>query len=392
MFGKSIRLVRLFGFEVNVDASWLVLAALVTWSLGRGTFRFYYPALPEAAYWAMAVAGALALFASILAHEFAHSLVARRAGLPAGSITLFIFGGVSNLEEEPRTPGVELATAIVGPLASLVLALVLWGVFALGTSSGWGLPVLGVLAYLRTVNLALAAFNLIPAFPLDGGRVLRAALWKWGGSLRRATRVAAGIGQGFGILLAGFGVLEVFLTTSLLTPLWWVLIGLFISSAARQSWQAVAVRETLRGEPVRHLMATDVVAVAPDTTVERLVDEYVYRHRFTRLPVVENGLFRGCVSTEQVKEIPREEWSRRTVGELLRPCADWTIGGDADAAEALARMQRLQVSRLMVVEDGRLAGTVSMRDMVRFSALKRELEPGNRAGGGNRDGGRNRAA
>ena len=190
MFGKRITLFRLLGFEVKIDASWLIIAVLITWSLARAVFPAYFEGLSGATYILMGIVGALGLFSSIVVHEFSHSLVARRFGLSMKGITLFIFGGVAEMEEEPPTAKAEFFMAIAGPAASVVLGGVLLGITVLGTRYGWPNPVIGVLSYLWTINLVLAAFNLLPAFPLDGGRVLRSALWGFTGRLAWATRIA----------------------------------------------------------------------------------------------------------------------------------------------------------------------------------------------------------
>ncbi len=376
MFGKGITLFRLFGFEVRADLSWLLLAALITWSLAQGVFPSAYAGLSAATYWVMGVVGALGIFASIVIHEFSHSLVARRYGMRIRRITLFIFGGVAQMEEEPGSPRAELNMSIVGPLSSVAIGFLCWGVLLVGRNSGWPVSVLGVLAYLRTVNFILAGFNILPAFPLDGGRVLRAALWRWKGRLRWATRVASSIGSGFGIALMVVGFFFIIFRGAFISGMWWVLIGLFLRGASRSSYQKMLMTETLHGEPVSRFMKTDVVTVERSVPVESLVEDYIYKHHFKLYPVVDDGLLKGCVTTRQVKEVPREEWGRRTVGEIAEECSEQnTVFPDTDATVALSRMNANGVSRLMVVEaDGRLAGIITLKDLMRFLSLKMDLE------------------
>jgi CBS domain-containing protein len=239
-----------------------------------------------------------------------------------------------------------------------------------------GLPqaVAAVTGYLAFINVVLAAFNLLPAFPLDGGRVLRAALWSWRGNLRWATSIASQIGSGFGVALMLLGILDIVLNR-LFGGLWFLMIGLFLRNAARMSYRQLLVRRALEGERVRRFMAADLVWVPPTVSVAELVEQYVYRYHFKMFPVVAEGKLVGCVTTQQVKEIPRAEWERRAVGEICKPCsAENTISADADAMQALASMSRTGVSRLMVMEEGRLVGVISLKDLLRFFSLKLELE------------------
>jgi Zn-dependent protease/CBS domain-containing protein len=374
MFGRSIPLFKLAGFQVGIDWSWLLLAVLITWTLSTGLFPYYYPDLSPGIYWSMGVVAAAGLFASIVLHELAHSLVARRYGLPIGGITLFIFGGVAQMESEPDRPAAEFWVAIVGPIASFVVGLVCWLLAQAAAAAGAGVPVVGVLAYLASINSILALFNLVPAFPLDGGRVLRAVLWYWKGSLRWATRVASWVGGAFGIALIALGVWRV-LTGDFVGGMWWFLIGLFVHAAARASYQQVLVREGLRGVPVRRLMTADPITVPPSISVAQLIDDYVYRHHHNVFPVVEAGRLVGCVSINDIKRLPRERWATTTVSSIMQPCSAATaIDPDRDAMEVLSVMNRTGNSRLLVTEGDRPVGMITLKDILRFLSLKLELE------------------
>lgn len=377
MFGKSFELFEIFGFKIRVDVSWFVLALLITWSLAappNGWFPSLYKDLAPATYWSMGVAGAVGLFISIVLHELSHALMARRFGLPMRGITLFIFGGVAEMTDEPPSPKAEFFVAIAGPIASIAIAIACWLIAGVGAAGGWPLALTGVLSYLALINAVLVAFNLIPAFPLDGGRVLRSALWQWQGSLSSATRVTSQIGSVFGIVLIALGVLSV-VTGNFVSGMWWFLIGLFLRNAAQMSYQQVLVRRVLEGEPVRRFMETDPVTVSRAASVRQLVEDYVYRYHFKMFPVVDNGRLLGCVTTRQIKSLPPSEWDRQSVSALMETCsADNTVGPESDALKALSIMNRTRSSRLMVVEGGRLVGIIALKDMLKFLSLKIELE------------------
>jgi len=374
MFGKTISLFKLFGFEVKIDLSWIVIAVLITWSLAKGVFPHYYGGLSPATYWWMGIFGALGLFVSIVFHELCHSLVARRFNLPMKGITLFIFGGVAEMEEEPPSPAAEFFMAIAGPLSSILLGIVLYGIRFIGQAGNWPELTTGVFSYLSYLNFLLAGFNLIPAFPLDGGRVFRSALWAWKKNLKWATRIASRIGSGFGLLLIFFGVLYI-IRGAFISGIWWFLIGLFLRNASQMSYSRLLMSKALEGEPVKRFMQTDPVSVPPAITVESFVEEYIYKYHFKMFPIVDDGKLIGCITTREVKEVPRNEWSQRTIGEIARPCScDNTIASDTDAMKALSNMHKRGVSRLLVVDGDRLAGILALKDLMGFLSLKLDLE------------------
>jgi Zn-dependent protease/predicted transcriptional regulator len=372
MFGRRIRLFKLLGFAVHIDMSWLVLALLITWSLAQGLFPYHFAKLSSFTYWSMGAAGALGMFASIVFHELCHSLVARRFGLPMKGITLFIFGGVAEMDEEPPSPKAEFFMAVAGPASSILLGTFGYAVTAAGEA--WlPVPVAGVLEYLMVINFVLAGFNLVPAFPLDGGRVLRSALWQWKKNFRWATRIASKIGSFFGTVLIFLGILNV-LRGNVIGGIWQSMIGLFLGNAARMSYQQVLVRRALEGGTVRQFMNKDPVVAPGSISLADLVEGYLYRYHFKMFPVVEGGALVGCITTRMVKEIPQGEWNSRTVGEVAGRCSqENTIGPDVDAIKALGVMSRTGNSRLMVVEDGRLAGIITLKDIMGLLSLKLDL-------------------
>jgi Zn-dependent protease/CBS domain-containing protein len=374
MFERQVPLFKLKGFKVGMDWSWLILALLVTWSLAAGLFPHYLEGLSTATYWWMGAAGAVGLFISIVFHEFCHSLVARHYGMPIRGITLFVFGGVAQMEEEPPTAKSELIMASAGPLSSAALAGIFYLANVSGHMLGWPVFMDGILGYLIFINLLLALFNLIPAFPLDGGRMLRAGLWSIKGNLRWATRIASTLGAAFGAALIVLGVFQI-IFGNFIGGLWYALIGLFIRSASQMSYQHLVVRQALKGEPVQRFMQKDLVTVPPDTSVQALVDDYIYRYHHKLFPVSNNGHLRGCVTTGQLKTIPREQWPQQKVADIAASCGDGnTIAPESDALQALSQMRKTGNTRLLVVRDNTLQGLITLKDMLQFLALKLDLE------------------
>ncbi len=371
MFGKRIELFRLFGIPLRIDLSWFIVAILVTWSLAENYFPSVAVGLSSTAYWVMGAFGAVGLFASVVLHELAHALVARTFGLSIGGITLFIFGGVAEMESEPPSAKAEFMVAIAGPIASLLIAS---GCFFL-VGIPWSFPgatvVVGILTYLAFINRMLAIFNMVPAFPLDGGRVLGSALGQWKKSLPWATSVTSRIGSGFGVALVILGGLEIVLRQNLVGGIWFILIGMFLRNAARMSYRHLLVRNSLEGETVRRFMRTDPMTVPRSMSVAELVDRYFNRYRLQFLPVVDGSHLMGCVSASQIQELSPEEWELHTVGAIAVPCSPQsTIAPDSDAMGAMARMSRAESSHLMVVEEGRLVGVIALQDLLEFLASK----------------------
>jgi Zn-dependent protease/CBS domain-containing protein len=323
----------------------------------------------------MGVAGAIGLFASIVFHEFCHSLVARQFGLSIRGITLFVFGGVAEMTEEPRGPKMEFWMAIAGPISSVLLAMGLYLTYMLGGYIGWTGPVMVVVWFLVRLNIGLAVFNLLPAFPLDGGRVLRSILWSIKGNLRWATKIASQLGSGFGLFLIIMGILQFITGYGFVGGIWLALIGMFIRNASQTSYQQLLMRRTLGGEEIWSFMRMDPVTVPPSISIERLVNDYFYKYHFKMFPVTDGQLLLGCITSEQVKQIPRGQWENISVRELVKPCSsENTISPQTDAVKALSIMSRTGNSRLMVVDAGRLVGIVTLKDMLKFLDLKIDLE------------------
>ncbi|GAB4287161.1 MAG: site-2 protease family protein [Roseovarius sp.] len=373
MFGNRIELFSILGFRVSLDPTWFLLAVLIVWSLAGGYFPARIPDLAPGTALALGIAGALGLFVSIILHEFSHAIVARRFDIPIRGITLFIFGGVAEMENEPPSARAELLMALAGPVASLLLALIFQSLAMLLPATTEAAPLAVLVSYLAMINAVLALFNLIPAFPLDGGRVLRAALWWWTGDLGRATRVGAGTGQLLGSVLVALGFLNA-LGGNVVAGLWQALIGMFIIGAARSSETRMTMTALLEDMPVRRLMVSHPVTVPDDTPVDYLIENYFYRFNHKVFPVLRDGRLLGCVRLDDVGKLPPEERPHRVAADILAPdSAARTVGPDMTVLEAMNLMQAHNVSRLMVAEGDRLLGMLTMRDIVSHVAIRRRL-------------------
>lgn len=372
---RGFHLFNLFGFEVKLDLSWLLLALLISWSLGAGWFPSEYPGLSRHAYAWMGIAVAAGVFFSIVFHEFSHSIVARYFGMSIHGITLFIFGGVAELEQEPPDPRAEFLMAIAGPISSFLLALILWLTGALAVASGWPLPVVGVVTTLALINLTVAVFNLAPAFPLDGGRMLRAVLWRARRDLRSATFTSSQIGRGFGVALMILGFF-IALSGNLIGGMWWFLIGVFVRAAASSAYQQLVLKDAVSGQPVRRFMRSDPVTVEPTVSVADWVEDYIYRYHYKLFPVVDDTRLLGCVTVDKLKSVSTDDWANTAVSELMEPCSvDNTVSADTDTMELLSGiLQPGGRARFMVVEDDRLVGIISLKDLLELISLKLQIE------------------
>ncbi len=382
MFGTRWRIMRLLGIPISIDASWLIIIALLTVLIAYEfpvELQEYFPGastMPTYDYWIMGLITALAFFGCILLHELGHAVVARARGMPINGITLFMLGGVSELGDEPPSAITEFLMAIAGPAVSVVIAVACWLLWIAANRMGWPHLIALGFHYLGYINAAVVVFNLLPAFPLDGGRVFRSILWGMTGNLRRSTYWAALIGRGFGWLLIAWGIwLCVAPPHYVFNGILLGLVGLFLSSAARSSYQQVLVRQALQGEPVRRFMNANPIAVPPSVDLAHWVDEYVYRYHHRAFPVLSEGHLQGFITTQVLDTIPRGEWSEHTVGEVMSTdLRSITIRADADALAAFSKMQRSGSSRLLVVDGDRLVGIISVKDLLRFLDLKLELE------------------
>ncbi|HUV05460.1 MAG TPA: site-2 protease family protein [Armatimonadota bacterium] len=369
----SLRLGRLLGVPINVDVSWLVIFALIVYTLAQFYFPQANPSFSTAMNWLAGVIAALLLFASVLLHELMHSYVAKRNGIGISGITLFIFGGVSRMKEEPSTPEVELKMAAAGPATSIVLALLFWWLAVAGGRALLGSFGLGIVRYLAMINLILGIFNLLPGFPLDGGRVLRAILWGSLDSLDRATRYASYIGQGFGYLfiLGGFWIM---LFGGFLSGLWFVFIGWYLNNAAQQSYQQLVVRRALSGVDVHRVMTTDFPHVDPGISVDTFVHDYLLKYDYAAFPVTKDDALVGIITVDEIRDIPRDQWGERTVGQVAKaPEEERVIDENDDAFDALMHMAEGNLRRLLVMHNTKLQGMVTQDSIINMVRMKMQI-------------------
>ena len=365
----------LFGVQIRIHVSWVIMALFIAWSLASGSLPMLFKGLPAGAYWTMAGIIVVGLAASIVLHELAHTLVGRAMGVSVNRITLFLFGGVAELHEEPKRPGAELAMAIAGPAFSVVFSLVLATAASAVGQTDAPEEVVMALSYLATLNLVLAAFNMAPAFPLDGGRVLRALIWMSTHDLMKATRIAVRTGEALALLLMALGFAVVF-TAEPAGGLWWIMIGLFIHSAARGALREAEARQMFAGHAIAELMAPSIETVPAGYTLDRFVDERLMASRHGLYPVVDGETWLGIVRPEDILRTPRETWKTKTMGEICTPAADTPVAGLLDdAAQVMDRMRAQNVQRMPVVHRGSVVGIVTLQDLLGSLELWRRFRP-----------------
>ncbi|MEJ5254813.1 MAG: site-2 protease family protein [Acidimicrobiales bacterium] len=363
---ESLRLGRIFGVRVGLNWSVLFVFMLITLGLATGSFPELYPGYSGVVYLVTGLAAGVVFFLSLLAHELAHALVARRNGVEVEGITLWLFGGVAKLEGEPRDPGAELKIAGVGPLVSLVAAGMFAAVAMLLTLLGAADLTVGIFVWLALINVILAAFNLAPAAPLDGGRILRAVLWQIWGDRRRAATAASRSGQAFGGLLIGLG-LFLFVAGAGVSGIWLALIGWFMMSTAQAEEEQAAVSDLLAGVRVRDVMTPEPVTVPADVTVAELLDDYVFRNRHSTFPVIDTqGRFAGLVTLSRVKLVPPAERGTTRVSQIACPVTEVLVAHPDDPIlELLPRLAGCSDGRAVVLEGDRIVGIVSPIDVAR---------------------------
>jgi Zn-dependent protease/CBS domain-containing protein len=364
MFGTSWRVARIAGIDVRVDSSWVVIALLITYSLYL-RFSFVYKSLSTGGAIGIAILAAVLFFGSVLLHELAHAVVSQARGIKVQDITLFLFGGATRARVESRGPGDEFLITVVGPLTSAALAGLFWAIEVLvrGTLSR---PLTGMFGYLAWVNLLLAGFNLVPGFPLDGGRLLRSVVWRVTGSLRRATRIASYSGQLVGWLLVAGGV-AFLLAGNPVSGIWFAFIGWFLVQAARASYQELQVQQMLRGVQAHDVMAGNLVRIPPDVSLQEAIDGYFMRYDHSAFPVDEQERTIGLLTLRKVRRVPRDEWPTSRVRDYMVPIGDQVVvGPDAPMDQVMAKLEDGEAGRVLVVDDGEVVGIITPSDLTRW--------------------------
>src|SRR6266536_1778795 len=376
MFGTSWRVGRIAGIEVRVDSSWVVIALLITYSMYL-RLSILYRDLSTGGAVGLAILSAMLFFGSVLVHELAHALVSQARGIRVQDITLFLFGGATRARVESRGPGDEFLIAVVGPLTSGLLAALFWVVDVLGRDV-LSRPLVGAFGYLAWVNLLLAGFNLVPGFPLDGGRLLRSAIWKATGSFGRATRIASVAGQAVGWLLVAGGVAYL-LAGNLAGGIWFAFIGWFLVQAARATYEELQLRHLLRGVEAQDVMASDLVRIPPDLTLQEAVDGYFMRYDHGAFPVEEQGRTIGLLTLRGVRRVPGDLWPTGRVRDHMLPLGDQVVvAPDARMDQVMGKLEDGGAGRVLVAEDGEVVGIITPSDLTRWLRRWRALDRGPR--------------
>ena len=368
----TFRLGKILGIQIGVHYSWLFIFILITWSLAATYYPVNYPDFSTSTNWILGALSGLMLFVSVLAHELGHSVVAQRRGIPVKSITLFIFGGAASITKEADTPGAEFSMAITGPATSFLLAGIFWLIYIIVSDVS---QVIGAIAfYLATINAILGVFNLVPGFPLDGGRVFRSILWAVTKDFRRATRIATRTGQGFAyfLIVGGIGVAFLF---GFLGGLWLAVIGWFLSNAASASYRQTVITELLREGRVKDIMATDFKSVPPDLSLQQALHDYIMQYNQRALPVVRGQKLEGLVTMTDIKKKPREQWSSVLVSEVMTGAGELkTIGPEDGLNNVVQLMESGDLNQLPVISGHKLVGLVTRSDLIRYLKFQQEID------------------
>ncbi len=374
MISGGIPIGRYFGIQVKLHWSWFIIFVVITWALAAIYFPTVYPDWAVGGHVLVGVATSLLFFLSVLAHELAHSVVAKRNNIPIDAITLFLFGGVSQMTSEPKRPEIELRMSIAGPLTSLILGLgflVIWYVTVYVVDIE---PVAALAFWLGWINVILAGFNLIPGFPLDGGRVLRSLLWWRSRDLRKSTRIASAIGRGIGFAFIFGGVFLIF-GGFWFQGLWIAFIGWFLENAASASYRQLALRETLQGHSADEIMTKECLAISPRLTVSQVVEDFILRTGRRCFPVVDDSRVLGLVTMHNVKEVPRDEWPNRTARDAMTPLDQLrSVKPSEDLSNVMDVMTSEDINQLPVVDKGEIIGMVSRDNLLSFINTRKELE------------------
>jgi len=358
------------GIPVRLHFSWFIIFGLITWTLAKLYFPQVAPELPQATNWLRGALAAFLLFVSVTIHELSHSFVAKRYNIPIASITLFIFGGVAQMKKEPSSPKVELNMALAGPFSSYALALFFFILYKLA-GNYQGLEAIAL--YLFQINLILGTFNLIPGFPMDGGRVLRALLWEKSGDYLSATRKASKAGQRIALFFMFFGFISFF--TGYSGGIWLLLIGWFLYTAAQSSYQQATTRGILAGVKVGDVMAKEVITVNSDAPLSELVDNYFLRYGYGGFPVVDGERLVGIISLKEIRGLPKDEWAGTKAKDIMQVFDDSLVASENDdVSMTLERMVKEDKGRFLVINNGMLVGIITRSGIAKFLQIKGALK------------------
>lgn len=371
--GRGIKLFKILGIQISLDYTWFIVFGLVAWSLAQGYFPLTVPGLGIYTYVFIGIISAILLFACVLIHELSHSYTSNRLGLDIKEIKLFIFGGVAQLTKEPEDPATELKIAVAGPAASIALAGIFWILTQLVKTFHLYPIAAAIFEYLTTINIVLVVFNMIPGFPLDGGRVLRAIWWKKTGDIQKATQAASKAGKGFSLLLILFGFTQIFFG-NFVGGLWMVFIGMFLQQAAESSYSQLLVKKALEKIKVGDAMTKNVVVLAEDSTLATAVEKYFFGYHFVGFPVASDGRIVGIITLNNARVIPKELWATTLVRDVMnRITPDIILSPEDNAMDALSRMINLDIGRVLVMDNGKLVGIITRRDIMKLMEFKADL-------------------
>ncbi len=371
---NEIDLFKVAGVRIAIDYSWVIIFVLVLWSLSAGYFPELHPGYPGTEYWMVGLAATLLFFASIVIHELSHAIVGNLLGQPVDRISLFIFGGMAHLGHEPTSARDELKIAAVGPLTSFVLGAPSSSRFPISSAFMRQFPMwASVFDYLGFINFALGIFNLLPGFPLDGGRIPRAMFWQRSGDFRQATARASEWGRGIAYGLIFLGALEIF-SGSLIGGIWLIFIALFLKGAASASYQSIVIEQVLGSERVSDLMVRDPVTIDAAATVAEAIQDHFSHHGYGGYPVLDNGRVTGLIALSQVRDCPAGERAHKRVGDIMRPVDPAiVIAPDAPVSNALRQMAEGDSARLLVMDQDKLVGLLSRSGVAHFIMLRSQL-------------------
>lgn len=362
----SLTLFKIKDIEIQIHISWIIIFTLISFTMATGYLPMNYPEVQPYAYWLFGAGIALLMLMSVLLHELSHSLVSKSLGVEVKTITLFIFGGLAQMDNEPDTPTKELKIAIAGPIMSIFLFIIFSVLAYLVNNISSSEILVGAISYISTINLILALFNMVPAFPMDGGRVLRSIIWKVKGDLTFATKIASSMGDMFGYFLIFLGLYWAF-TGNIVNGIWFVFIGWFIKNLSESSYQNMLMSDMFNKIHIREFMTQDVVSIERSISVENVIKEYFYKYKYNSFPVVQGEEVKGIINVERLKDVEKDRRSQTPVGEVALPIEDkYKVEPKCKVKTAMDKIFSNDLGRVLVIEDGKLLGIISRTDILNY--------------------------